>query len=41
MEGALASMFPISDWERTNFTYVGNEYLKTTHGYLINQREYA
>ena len=41
IEAALSSMFPISDWERTCFAYVGNEYIMTTHGCLINQREYT
>ena len=32
IEAALSSMFPISDWERTCFAYVGNEYIMTTKG---------
>ncbi|CAE7361444.1 GIP [Symbiodinium sp. KB8] len=41
MEAAPSALFPISDWERDVFTYVGNEYVKTTDGYLIKQQGYA
>ena len=41
IQSALSSMFPISEWEQENFTYVGNEYLAVEEGYLVKQEEYA